>query len=446
MKIKIFIAMLLLLTVSCFAAVTGDQISVSLLNQNPDPATAGDIVELRFGVENLGNDVSENYFIELLPSYPFETVPGESLMQEVGRIDDAVSGDNTKILRFNVRINKDATAGLYNLKVISYEEHERNPNEMRLFNIEIQSKESAEIIYIDQVELLPGQITPMKFTLTNVGSSPLRDLTFFWENDEDIILPVGSDNTRYIKYIDVGDKAELSYNVLASANADPDLYKLNLHLTYLNPINSTIKSIETTAGVYVGGMTDFDVTYSGTTNSETSFSISNIGSVQAGSVTVRVPSQPGWRVTGSSSVIIGNLNKGDYTIASFSLQNLFNQSQANGQRQNSRNMNQTMPRQNNNVKLEIVYTDTRGNRNTVTKEVAITNTQSVAVATAGNGRFQRQNTTARLTNTLKWIGLIAVILIAALFIRRRYKKGRLKDHEYTYGMAIRDMLPGKKKK
>jgi hypothetical protein len=146
-------------------------------------------------------------------------------------------------------------------------------------------------------------------------------------------------------------------------------------------------------------------------------------------------------------VIIGNLNKGDYTIASFSLQNLFNQSQANGQRQNSRNMNQTMPRQNNNnVKLEIVYTDTRGNRNTVTKEVAITNTQSATATTTGNGRFQRQSTTAKLTNTLKWIGLIAALFTAALFIRKRYKKGRLKDHEYTYGMAIKDMLPGKKKK
>jgi hypothetical protein len=448
----IILSMMLMLAVNAFAAVNGDQISVNLLNQNPDPASAGDIVELRLGIENLGDEVTENYNVEIVPTYPFTALQGESLVQEAGRIDDSTLGDNTKILRFKVRVDKDAIAGQYNIRVLTYEDGERNPNEMRLFGIEVESRESAEIIYIDQVELLPGQITPMKFTINNVGSSPLRELTFYWENEDGIILPVGSDNTRYVKYIDVGDKAELSYDVLASANADPDLYKLKLHLEYENPINSTTKTIVTTAGVYVGGKTDFDVTYSGSSNGETSFSISNIGSVQAGSVTVRIPQQPGWRVTGSNSVIIGNLNKGDYTIASFALQSpTMNQTgiPTGGPRPGAgtRNFNQTAPRiAGNTLKLDIVYTDTRGNRNTVIKEVQVSTSTQSGMPAMGNQRFQRQSTSSRLLSSLKWIGLGAAVVAVLLIIRKRHRKGRMKDPDYTYGMAMRDLLPGKKKK
>ena len=65
------------------------------------------------------------------------------------------------------------------------------------------------------------------------------------------------------------------------------------------------KEIATKAGVYVGGATDFDAAFSGSSNGESTFSISNIGSVSASSVTVRIPDQEGWKVMGSNSVIIG---------------------------------------------------------------------------------------------------------------------------------------------
>ena len=37
------------------------------------------------------------------------------------------------------------------------------------------------------------------------------------------------------------------------------------------------------------------------------------------SVKVSIPDQEGYKVSGSSSTIVGNLEKGDYTIASFNV-------------------------------------------------------------------------------------------------------------------------------
>jgi len=89
-------------------------------------------------------------------------------------------------------------------------------------------------------------------------------------------------------------------------------------LTYKDNINGTEKKISTIAGMYVGGGTDFDVAFSDNANSQMSFTIANIGSNPANSVSVVIPQQRSWSVSGSNSVIIGNLNKGDYTVASSS--------------------------------------------------------------------------------------------------------------------------------
>ncbi|MFH0875641.1 MAG: COG1361 S-layer family protein [archaeon] len=442
---------------------TGETLIVRMLNQDPDPAIAGDTVEVRIGFENYGDKSTGNYIVEVAPEYPFEAIPGEYLTFEIGSIAANVAGNNMKIVKFKVKTSKDTTAGSYRIPVLYYEKGNR-VDVPQLFSIDIESKESAEIIYIDQVELIPGQITPLTFTIHNVGSTTLRELSFKWENGEDIILPVGSDNTKYIKYIEVGDEAKLKFDVIASATADPDLYKLDLTLTYDDPVTGEEKTIETKAGVYVGGSTDFDITYSGTTSGETSFSISNIGSVAASSVTVRIPDQKAWKVTGSNSVIIGNLNEGDYTIASFTLASASQASNISSikktgmpsQRISSSEKNATSRiapiSQQSTINIEIVYTDSRGNRKTLIKEIPIDSSSFTGTLSATSGSFnarsrQTENTSLTLIkNNLVWIGLGIIALIFAIIVRNNFKKGRLSDPDYSYQNAIRDIFRKKKKK
>jgi uncharacterized repeat protein (TIGR01451 family) len=85
--------------------------------------------------------------------------------------------------------------------------------------------------------------------------------------------------------------------------------------------NEKRKTIESKAGIYIGGATDFDIAFmeQSPTGAYT-FSVSNIGNNGANSVKVSVPLQENWTVTdGSNSVVLGNLAKGDYTIADSTL-------------------------------------------------------------------------------------------------------------------------------
>ena len=65
--------------------------------------------------------------------------------------------------------------------------------------------------------------------------------------------------------------------------------------------------------------TDFDVSFSESSQGEISLSVANVGNNMAYAVKVSVPEQEGYKVSGSSSTIVGNLEKGDYTIASFNV-------------------------------------------------------------------------------------------------------------------------------
>ena len=453
---KTIITSIVLLSLICsfVAAIDSEILSLSLVNQDPDPALAGDIVEIRIGVENQGGAAAENVILDIVPSYPFSPLPGESNIQNIGTIRAYQTGSEIKIIKFKARIDRDATAGEYELKIKRYQEGKESVSIESAFSIDVESKESAEVIYIDQVELIPGKITPLKFTVNNVGSAPLRELSFQWENGDDIILPVGSDNTKYIKYIDIGGSAELDFEVIASANAEPDLYKLDLTLIYDDPLTGEETEINTKAGIYVGGPTDFDAAFSGSSSGEYSFAISNIGSVSASSVTVRIPDQTGWRVSGSNSVIIGNLNEGDYTIASFKLQPR-GQSMAEGQeptrdasRTSDTSTTQREP-QDSSIKLEIVYTDSRGNRNTIEKEVPV----DVSSLMIGGdmvsmiaARRANQNPLSQVWNTGKWILLGVIISVAFVYVRKKHKKGKLKDPDYSYADTLNDVFAKFKKK
>ncbi len=413
-------------------------LSVSLANYDPNPAVAGDTVDVRIGIQNIGGMDIKDLIIEVVPSYPFELVPGENAVQDVGIVQGVQvdSNANMKIVKYMMKINKDTPAGSYELKIKYYEQSSNDVIQKSLY-LDVKSRENAEVIQIDKSTLVPGKQSSLKFTINNMGNAPLRDMTFYWENEDNIILPVGSDNTKYIKYIDIGNSSDLEYQVIADTNAQAGLYKLNLYLTYEDSIANKSKKISTIAGVYVGGGTDFDVAFSDNANSQTSFSIANIGSNPASSVSVVIPEQPGWRVSGSNSVIIGNLNKGDYTVASFKLQSSMSTmtSQNRTGRSDTSIQGRSMQRSTNSssdtVLMQIAYTDTMGERKIIEKQVKL-GLQNMAAEdgqTAFQGRRGAVQQESIFSNyALYFIGI--AVLVGIVEGHRKYRSRKLLDPDF----------------
>lgn len=419
----IILSLTLLLLLNAVNAQESAIIKITLLNYDPSPARAGDTVELRLRVENTGGGVAENLELELIEEYPFTVIDGEAL-QNLETLYAYQTVKNYVNTKYRLKIDKDAVKGQHELKL----RYRQNKGSWitQSFNLDITSKEFAQIIYVDKAKLDPGKETEMKFTITNIGSAPLQNVVFSWSEADGIVLPVFSDDTKYIKYLDIGDSAELLYIVVADVNAQPGLYQLDLNLKYESLTNATTTIIKTKAGILVGGETDFEVSFSESTQGQTSLSVANTGNNPALSVSVKIPDQNNFRVSGSTSSIIGNLDKGDYTIVSFQIasrsslddtpsnreEQRQNSQRGQNQEHNAGNRGERFGGGSNNLEVVIEYTDTTGERRSIEKTVPIQFRAGGGEGTAGFGGNQLHR--GQQTSFWKNKGIIITVLIVVV--------------------------------
>jgi hypothetical protein len=233
--------------------------------------------------------------------------------------------------------------------------------------------------------------------------------------------------------LEPGKSVKVDYSVMADVNANPGLYTLDVNLTF-EDYQSKTKSIQTTAGLFVGGATDFDVSFSESSQGEVSLSVANVGNNIAYAVKVSVPEQNGYKVTGSSSTIVGNLEKGDYTIASFNVASSHGSrddaggplgEQSDIQKISAWGNNSTSAsRSSNPLKVQIEYTDAKGERITVDKAVRLEMTSGNMTEQGARG----QRNSSGVSSYLVPFVIIIVIAGAGVFLYRRRKQGEKEPH------------------
>ena len=270
------------------------------------------------------------------------------------------------------------------------------------------SSDNVDVTEVSPTSLVPGEQTDLTFKVENTGDTDLNNVVFSWEEKTGSILPIGSSNTKSIDYLSQGDTESFDFNALTSASASPGLYELTFTIKF-NDENGTLVTETSNAGIIVGGQTDFDVSVSDSSSTGTVLSIANVGKNPADSVTVSIPEQSDFKVTGSSSSIIGSLAKGDYSVASFQIESLSRISSA--------------------LNVEIQYTDTTGERQTLTKTVEIPYTSTLS-ATSTSGKISTTGYTVSnsgSSNSLLVIGFVISMVLTIGVIILIVKKSRNKN-------------------
>jgi len=408
--------------------INSASVQVNVTNQNPDTARPGEPVELTLGVQDIGNSDLKDITVTVNPKYPFSKLSGEELEKSISYLNARQDDDEAGVLKFKLMTDANASEGTYDLDIVTTYKSGSGSSATtytttKTIKLEVQGKEYAQVVTISKADIDIAKEEPLEFIVTNTGTSPLKNLVFSWNDPKGVVLPVYSDNTKHIKQLDAGQSVKVDYTVMADVNANPGLYTLNVNLSYEDS-DSDSKNIQTTAGLFVGGATDFDVSFSESSAGETSLSVANVGNNIAYAVKVSVPDQDGYKVSGSSSTIVGNLEKGDYTIASFDVSNAqggaggdttengagtppdSSKAGANGANLSSTNSNP--------LKVQIEYTDAKGERNTVTKEVELETTSGNMTAAGGQGG---PGSSAGIGSYLPYIVLL--VLAGGIFVYRK---------------------------
>ena len=315
-------------------------------------------------------------------------------------IGDLYSGHSTS-LSFNFKVSSSATTGLYEIK---FKVGTTNAGYVTRYAIvKIEEPETIDIISLSPTYLDIGKQTTMTLTLSNNGQIKVADILLSWEDEYSYILPVGTDNRIKISSVEAGNTTDVSFDVIVSPSLPAGVYPVYFTLDFYDQTGSK-QTISSQIGIQIGGATNFEVVVEESASSTTTLAIANTGANTASSVIVKIPGQINYATIGSNSVNLGNLEAGDYTLATFQISqqtsNLTgNQFPLDGQGFNSSQrpfdnpnvnmsdrhgfMNRTFPGTldiNSALIVEISYTDLFGIRQSVQKEVTMSSSSSISTS------------------------------------------------------------------
>jgi LPXTG-motif cell wall-anchored protein len=252
------------------------------------------------------------------------------------------------------------------------------------------------------------------FKLENFGLQKAKNVIFEIMPKYPFSLDPGTDSKTVLGIVDSlqdGKEAFLiRYKVRVDSDALDGENEIEVRYTYDGSAGYYARSFPV---VITNPRTDFDVVLQDVSDTSITLALANIGVNTAYSVTLRIPEQEDYRVTGISSSIIGNLNAADYTLATFDMVPVYGMGNSVTERT---------------LLVEMFYTDGIGVRRVVQKEVPIAGYSGYAANDTRPGAgFPGGRGYATRTDSTQWltyigIGLGGIAVIAGFFLYKRHRK------------------------
>lgn len=402
----------LMLVHSASAATGGEPLVQATLFVYPATIAPGNDGYIQLTLKNSGTATANRISIS---STTTDAPIKYSWTAELGSLN---AGDSTTMI-FKFSVLDTASPGLYSINFnIDYCQDYICKTIYPTAIINVQSPSALELISIKPSSLRPGERTNVTFTIANKGGS-VNNVIFTWTSTGNTILPLGSDNRVVVPTISANSYYDIPAEVSVSPSATPGVYPLSIFIQYLDKsgVNQTITSI---AGVEISGQTDFDVTMQDSTATSITLAVTNIGSTTAYSTIVSIPPQDNFMITGPSATVVGNLNAGDYALATFQITSIGNITRVpvGGNRTLTRNI--SIGR---NIVVEISYTDMLGTRRAIQKEVRLaevgTGEGTTRTRTVQGSPLQILSGNGFTYVVIGIVGIIAIIVFLKFYKRKK---------------------------
>ena len=369
----------------------GSNVNIDLVNQDPLTAQPGEYVDLKFKISNTGLDEAEDTNIELVESFPFSLDPDVPAEKKLGDVRGASVGDDSYIVEYRVRVDENAVES-------------ENEIEMRYstgrdgFSVTEDFKISVDDVGTD-FELSTGKVSKSSIpvNLDNIGEKSAESVHVILPDQEGVVKEGLS--TKVVGALSSGENTVEEFAV-SNVSVGDDI-RFEIHYTDGNGVRR-----ELVRNIQIGTIpvTPVQVTVQTAGATETTFGVVNTGSTQLSSVIAELDTES-VNVTGSNTQVLGNLNSGDYTLATFD----FTGAEASM------------------TDMTVSYTDSSGIRRTTTQTVEIPEPgESTGVSNAGGSNSSVSGGNSSVTYIL--IGLGGLLLMVGYIVYRR-RKGKKKKSE-----------------
>ncbi len=209
-------------------------ITITLVNQVPEPVEPGERLELKFRVENVGSKPAEDVTVEILPRYPFLIDESEK-QKRAGSLFGRQKGKDAVLVRFFLAVDKGAGTGS-NIIQLRYKTAAHGWVTVGEFNVIISQRDlpiSISSIITKPEMLAPGKKASIRISLQNHGSSDALNVKVRLNmTDGTPLAPYGSTNEAIIQSIPAKSASEATFSVITNPSAEGGLYVVPMAMAY----------------------------------------------------------------------------------------------------------------------------------------------------------------------------------------------------------------------
>ncbi len=227
-----------LISVIQVTAISSDspQIKVTLMSQDPDPVEPGQIVTVKFKVENNGSQTSKDVIVKLMPQFPF-TIYGDTAEKNIGKLKALATGADAAIVEFKLKVDDNAVEEDTELELAAYMGDSGISYTNNEFLIDIQTHDAVLAITDISTEpspIAPGSTGKVSIMVKNTADSLLKDIKFKLDMSGSSIpiAPYQSSSERLIAQLNSNFQQTLTFTVIAEPDAASGLYKVPINISY----------------------------------------------------------------------------------------------------------------------------------------------------------------------------------------------------------------------
>jgi len=330
MLLSLFMVLIMPLATATLVGTTGS-LKIISLKYEPYPVEPGSYFTMWIKLENSGVAKAEDVSFELLPDFPFSM--DEDSLRSIGKLD---IGDEI-VLEYKIRVDKDAVVGKnyltsrYCIRKDLCINHD--------FNITVQARDA--ILAIADVIAIPSEITPGEearviVKLDNLAKSLMKDIRVKLDLYEKLttaasvtfnempFTPIGSTNEIALDKLDKGEEGEVVFRLIADPDAEPDIYKVPIIITYADEVGKNYTRNYITA-LIINDKPNIYATIEETTIGKgggsgiVDIKFINKGLSDVKFLDVELIETEDYDLVSSKSEYIGNLDSDDYETAEFKL-------------------------------------------------------------------------------------------------------------------------------
>ncbi len=392
---NVLILLIPLLFLQIASAATSDYIVTE-----HEPVYPGDTVFVYVPIENIGYGTwMTDTVVKLVPA-------NNATERAIHVLDDAVAIGNLedwndmRTAKFKIHVDQNAVEGEYDFDVHVTAKGQVSSSSNSPSTIVLKDRvlvvKGTPIITLSNASIgtvAPGSTNEVVLKFRNEGTGTARnlyaDISTSSEHLASVFSIVGSGTRFSLGSLRPGNETEIRFNLIVDAQAQTGVYNIPIQISGMN------YSASDSVGVGVAGITDFELSYQ---ESGGSFllSVSNVGVNPAKAVSVEIPPQNGFSVSGSSTQVIGNLNSGDYTSADF----------------------QVVQRGSSDMNIRIQYTDAAGVRRSIDKKLPVKLSGTMTGTASGTSMDQHEamhgggsNASKLVTSFAPYLGIVLLGII-----------------------------------